>query len=718
MASPALLSAVSTTGDGQTLVQNKDGQIFPLLSTELSRIIYIRDNDTGEFWSLGWNPTQQEFEYFEAKHGLGYSQISMATANISSSLTVVQAGNEPAELWRISIGNSAERKRRLSLFVVARWASDVPALQQQTSFYKRVLLNSRINSGEETQLVRFMTSNQDLDDFDGLETSFVGPFGSFAKPKTVVGGKVSKSKGSGEMGIGCLQKNITLGNKATVEFTVIVGGLIVGEKESTDHEKLYQRIHQSIKPFLAPGSIETVLTRRKTEIHNILEKHRLASPEAEVNRYYNFFWPYQALVRADWPTNSVRSSQKSAEAVQATVALDAAKAEAILFDLFAHQTKDGRLANSWLGQTISQTADSNVSGALDLLGALVAYINETGDQELLRASVPYADGGTGSIAEHCIKAVEYALEAQDETGLVATGFGDSSTALGFRLITTLNNLLPILEATGHSHAAIKYRRIIANAPKQLDKMWSSPWYSRGKLGSSRLSVTASEHGFDLASQVWAVLSGAITSERAKQIIEKLAKQAVSNPPLNLWPAYKKFSLLAPELSNTAPGLGANSSVDINLVTHLISAAVATKQSDIAWRWLKQASAVYSASNPSFGGAPFWDAVSINGPDSALPGEATVVFANGAGELLTVFREKICGIQPTLDGLYIDPCIPKAWRSLEISRQFRGAEYQFRIQNPFRVASGVDRIIVDGIRITGNTIRPFSGGVHFVEITLG
>jgi cellobiose phosphorylase len=79
---------------------------------------------------------------------------------------------------------------------------------------------------------------------------------------------------------------------------------------------------------------------------------------------------------------------------------------------------------------------------------------------------------------------------------------------------------------------------------------------------------------------------------------------------------------------------------------------------------------------------------------------------------------ILGVQPVLGGLKIDPCIPRDWRQVEVTRKFRGAEYHIRIQNPFRINKGVDRILVDGNRLTGTVIPAHAGGTHFVEVVLG
>lgn len=90
----------------------------------------------------------------------------------------------------------------------------------------------------------------------------------------------------------------------------------------------------------------------------------------------------------------------------------------------------------------------------------------------------------------------------------------------------------------------------------------------------------------------------------------------------------------------------------------------------------------------------------------------------AGQICRCIIESCCGVQATYGGLKIDPHIPRSWRQLDIVRVFRGATYHIRILNPLRRTSGVERMTVNGLRTTGNVIRPFNTGNHFVEIILG
>ena len=56
---------------------------------------------------------------------------------------------------------------------------------------------------------------------------------------------------------------------------------------------------------------------------------------------------------------------------------------------------------------------------------------------------------------------------------------------------------------------------------------------------------------------------------------------------------------------------------------------------------------------------------------------------------------ILGIQPTLAGLKIDPCIPHEMDGFTLRRVWRGATYEIVVENPDHVEKGVKTMTVDG-----------------------
>jgi len=39
------------------------------------RIVYIRDNDSGDYWTINWHPVNKSYQSFQCRHGLGYSVL-------------------------------------------------------------------------------------------------------------------------------------------------------------------------------------------------------------------------------------------------------------------------------------------------------------------------------------------------------------------------------------------------------------------------------------------------------------------------------------------------------------------------------------------------------------------------------------------------------------------------------------------------------------------
>ncbi|HLP24209.1 MAG TPA: N,N'-diacetylchitobiose phosphorylase, partial [Acidobacteriota bacterium] len=81
---------------------------------------------------------------------------------------------------------------------------------------------------------------------------------------------------------------------------------------------------------------------------------------------------------------------------------------------------------------------------------------------------------------------------------------------------------------------------------------------------------------------------------------------------------------------------------------------------------------------------------------------------------------ILGVRPELDGLRVDPCIPKVWPGFTVERVFRGTTYKIDVKNPAGVSKGVKSLVVDGKEVAGNLI-PLAGGdrkVVKVQVTLG
>ncbi|HBT64914.1 MAG TPA: glycosyl transferase, partial [Ruminococcaceae bacterium] len=51
------------------------------------RYLYIRDMESGEYWSPTWQPVMKPMDFYECRHGLGYTVITGEYSGIRTTMT-------------------------------------------------------------------------------------------------------------------------------------------------------------------------------------------------------------------------------------------------------------------------------------------------------------------------------------------------------------------------------------------------------------------------------------------------------------------------------------------------------------------------------------------------------------------------------------------------------------------------------------------------------
>lgn len=98
---------------------------------------------------------------------------------------------------------------------------------------------------------------------------------------------------------------------------------------------------------------------------------------------------------------------------------------------------------------------------------------------------------------------------------------------------------------------------------------------------------------------------------------------------------------------------------------------------------------------------------VAGCDAATFGEAKNSWLTGTAAWTFVdVSQYILGIQPTLAGLKIDPCIPHEMDGFILRRVWRGATYEIVVENPDHLEKGVKAMTVDGKPVSSNILPLF------------
>jgi cellobiose phosphorylase len=102
--------------------------------------------------------------------------------------------------------------------------------------------------------------------------------------------------------------------------------------------------------------------------------------------------------------------------------------------------------------------------------------------------------------------------------------------------------------------------------------------------------------------------------------------------------------------------------------------------------------------------PYVHCQSTHSPASKKSGRSRIPWLSGTASWAHyTATQHILGIRPEIEGLRIDPCIPKAWPGFSATRFFRGKRLAIEVRNPSGVNRGVKLLSVDGKRVAGNLV---------------
>jgi cellobiose phosphorylase len=77
------------------------------------KYIYVQDRDSGEMWSLTWQPVGKHLECYRVAHGFGYTRVESEIEGIQSELLFFVPRDSNREIWNSVLTNQSDRKRRL-----------------------------------------------------------------------------------------------------------------------------------------------------------------------------------------------------------------------------------------------------------------------------------------------------------------------------------------------------------------------------------------------------------------------------------------------------------------------------------------------------------------------------------------------------------------------------------------------------------------------------
>ncbi|MHB0997820.1 MAG: GH36-type glycosyl hydrolase domain-containing protein [Armatimonadota bacterium] len=720
------------------------------------RFVYLRDNETCDYWNINWQPVAKENTKWESRHGLGYTFISSEYSDIESSITYFVPRRDDAEIWMVRIKNNSDRHREITSFASIEWQLanyaynltefafsqlfNEVSYDRETIFVTTRFWNVAPAGGGNPNLgwdkYAFFTSNLPVSGYDCLRDEFFGAYRDWHNPLTVERGQCSNSIGDGKEIAGILQHDHLLAPGEESRFLIILG-IVFNKDDAHSMKERYDLWEEA----------ESALHEVKRYWNNYTSRTICTTSDNNFNLSFNYWNKYQAWITSRWARMdsyylggaSIIGFRDSWQDILGVLPNDSGWAHQRIMYLLEHQFPNGSTLHNWDPLTNIGEKTGHSDDPLWLVLGIIEYIKESGDTGFLDQSAAYYDGGTETVRQHMIHALDYSLsrmsvrkiplieaadwnDGLDQVGRQGRG---ESTMVAEHLSWMLNEASILLRKTGREDLADKYskaREEIINSTNE--HMWDGEWYSRGTRddGQHFGSSKNNEGKIYINAQSWAVISGLAGNERAEICMDSVEKHLDTEfGPVIFLPAYSEPNPKIGIISRFAQGTKENGTIFNHPVCWAIMAECILGRGDTAYDMWQRTSFTTRGEDPDiYKAEPYVYSEYVHGPDSVTFGEGAFSWMTGtAAWMWKVSLEWILGIRPEFDGLRIDPCIPSHWDSYTVQRSFRGAQYKITVENPDHISKGIIKVFIDNEEQSTNVILPFRDNkIHDILVIMG
>lgn len=742
------------------------------------RYFYLHDN--GDYWTPGWMPVKRELDFYECRHGLGYTSITGERGGIRvEQLAFVPLGVQ-AEVYQVTVKNTGSAPKHVTLFSFIEFClwnayDDMSNFQRNLSIGEVEVENSVIYHKTEYRERRnhyaFYSVNRPISGFDTDREAFLGLYNGLDQPQAVAAGEAGNSVASGWSPIASHALKLELQPGQEETFVFVLGYVENPEEEKWERPGVINksRAYAMINRFASTQDVAAALANLREYWDCLLGKYAVASHDDKLNRMVNIWNPYQCMVTFNMSRSASyfesgigrgMGFRDSNQDLLGFVHQIPERARERIIDIASTQFEDGSAYHQY--QPLTKKGNMEVGGGFNddplwLILGTAAYIKETGDYDILEEQVPFDcnPDNTATLFEHLKRSFYHVIHNLGPHGLPLIGRADWNDCLNLNCFskepgesfqTTANIEGRVAESvfiaglfvfTGPDFAAICRLKGLEEEARQaeahietmrrttLEYGFDGEWFLRAydHYGDKIGSRENEEGQIFIEPQGICVMAGIGTEEGLAQKALDAVQERLETPYGIVLqnPPYSKYYLNLGEISTYPPGYKENAGIFCHNNPWIMIAETVLGHGDRAFElYAKIAPAYLEDISEIHRMEPYVYSQMIAGKDAVRHGEAKNSWLTGtAAWNYVAVTQAILGIKPDFEGLRVDPCIPQAWDGFSITREYREATYVIEILNPEHVSRGIRSVTVDGSPIDGNVLPVFrDGAVHQVRVIMG
>jgi N,N'-diacetylchitobiose phosphorylase len=755
LGSPEYGAIISNNAGGYSFVKSgANGRISRYIfnsEDKPGRYIYLKDEESGDFWSASWQPVGKDLKDYksECHHGTAYTNLVAEYAGIKSEALYYVPLNKTYEVWRLKVTNNSDKVRKISTFGYIEFTNDNNYEQDQINlqytlfitrtYFKgnKILQAINENIGKNAEGTNFKerffgSVGAPIVSYNGDKNAFLGNYGGYGKPDAVVNGKCDNKLNYNSNSCGALHSSLELQPGETKEIVYLLGQY--NDAQSAEIIAAYSDL----------SVVEKELADLKSFWHGKLKNLQVNTPSASFNNMVNTWNAYQCFITFIWSRAAsfiycgLRNGygyRDTVQDIQGIIHLDPEMAaEKIRFMLSAQVDNGGGLPlvkfnhNAGHEDTPDDASYAQATGhpayraddALWLFPTILKYVAETGNKNFLDEVIVFANGGEGSVYNHLQRAITFSMERMGDHKMPAGLHADwndclrlgkkgESTFVALQLYYAMTILKGFAEEKGDK----EYIAYLDTLQKELGDTiqnicWEEDRYIRGIKEDGQVigSKKDPEANMWLNPQSWAVISGLASKEQAEKALESVHREL--NTPYGV-------RIMAPSFVDHAfdgalailfnPSTKENGGIFSQPQGWIILAESLMGHGNRAFEYFTESSPATQNDNAEVRILePYVHGQFTEATESPFAGRSHVHWLTGTASTVMVgCVEGILGMRPDLDGLVVAPSVPSDWKEFTIEKVFRGKTLNIKVQNPNGAEGGWKEFYLNGEKLDKNYI---------------
>lgn len=732
---------VSEVGAGYTWSQNsREYKLTPWSNDPIldpaGEAIYLRDEETGESWSVTANPKRDNGVY-TIRHGQGYSIFEHYSRGLKQTLRLFVPINKPVKIVELTLSNISERPLSLTTTYYVEWVMGVvrehTAPYLVTEYDKSSSTFFVHNSYQEEYAGRigFLTGfGADVTSYTGDRSEFIGRNRGLEEPIGLLLDSFSEAVGAGLDPCSAMRLELSLmpGESKTITF-------LMGETANR------QEAEEVISALKNPQEVERAFEAIREYWDNLLGNIQVQTPELSMNLLLNRWLLYQTVVCRLWARSAFYQSggaygfRDQLQDVMALIYTEPSLTRKQILIHCRHQFREGDVQHWWHAEKGKGIRTRFSDDLLWLPFVTYHYIERTGDLGVLdemtefledeplkegedeRYSIPRVSDEQGTVYEHCVRAIERGLRF-GEHGLPLIGSGDwndgfsrighkgkgESVWLGWFIYLTLIRFASLCDTRQDLERGTRYRSLAEELLKNIElNAWDGGWYRRAYFddGTPLGSSQNTECQIDALAQSWSVLSGAARSTRTQDAmlaLEHYLWRKEDGLLLLLTPPFDKLLPDPGYIKGYVPGVRENGGQYTHGAAWAILAYTTLGEGDKAAELFQMLSPIHHARTEHevnrYKVEPYVMAADVYATHSHVGRGGWTWYTGAAGWMYQAGLEGILGFKRQGDRIVLNPCIPSRWPGFSLTYQYQRTKYEIFVENPNSRMTGFTKITLD------------------------